>query len=233
MDIIVTHLTRMAAGYICVAGNDLQTMRHIRPVLSGTRIESRFLTQNGGIFEVGGIVDLGRVRAKPSPPELEDHRFFMTVAKRIGKLSTPDLWQLIHPYAHTSFRAIFGEDLVHNGRSCSVELGKGSASLGFLLPHEVPTLYVRDGRIRLRVTDGEIDCFLSVTDTRLYQESSIDGWTPDTEICERVRNHLQQRSPVILSVGLTRPRAYKGSRPQHWLQVNNIHLQDPAIFANL
>jgi hypothetical protein len=34
MQIVINHLTRMQRGFMCVAGVDLATGRHVRPVLA-------------------------------------------------------------------------------------------------------------------------------------------------------------------------------------------------------
>ena len=51
MQIIVNHLTRMRPGYMCVAGIDVASKRHIRPVLK-RRLTTDLLTLNGGLFDI-------------------------------------------------------------------------------------------------------------------------------------------------------------------------------------
>ena len=43
MKIVVTQLTRMMKGYFCVAGIDLETRAHVRPVLGGARLRTMLL----------------------------------------------------------------------------------------------------------------------------------------------------------------------------------------------
>ena len=79
----------------------------------------------------------------------------------------------------------------------------------------------------MKVTDGEFHLDLGVTDIRLYQHDHI---TPDNTVVDRVARRLASHNDVILSVGLT--RAFKGTErePVHWLQVNNIHLKENAVW---
>jgi hypothetical protein len=43
----------------------------------------------------------------------------------------------------------------------------------------------------------------------------------------RVADRLAQGVPALLSVGLTRPFSTRPDEPPlHWLQVNNLHLED-------
>lgn len=52
MKIAVNHLTRMQPGYICVAGIDLETGSHVRPVLPSGRLSAALLRRNGGPFDI-------------------------------------------------------------------------------------------------------------------------------------------------------------------------------------
>src|SRR5260370_42124155 len=49
--LVINHLTRMQQGYICVAGVDLETGRHVRPVLR-RRMGTVNLVRNGGLFDM-------------------------------------------------------------------------------------------------------------------------------------------------------------------------------------
>jgi hypothetical protein len=77
-------------------------------------------------------------------------------------------------------------------------------------------------------SDGEFDLDCGVTDIRLYGDDHI---TPNTKQVEHITKRLKSAPGLILSVGLT--RAYASSpdfSPVHWLQVNNIHLQDDPLW---
>jgi len=69
LKIVVNHLTRMQQGYLCVAGLDVNTGEHVRPVLPGQRLPTSLLTRYGGPFDMGVIVDLGAVKATPQRRE--------------------------------------------------------------------------------------------------------------------------------------------------------------------
>lgn len=54
-----------------------------------------------------------------------------------------------------------------------------------------------------------------------------DGARPDAETIRDVAGRLARGVPALLSVGLTRPFSARPDEPPlHWLQVNNIHLED-------
>ena len=75
MRIVVSHLTRMDIGYICVAGIDVETGAHVRPILNGIRLATAMLRRCGGIFDIGTVIDLGTTSYQGRRPEIEDHVF--------------------------------------------------------------------------------------------------------------------------------------------------------------
>jgi hypothetical protein len=126
--------------------------------------------------------------------------------------------------AQPSLREIFGPALGPCGRSCAVDVGAGAASLGCLRPSQPPSLYLDPtGRLRRRVSDGELTAELPVTDLRLYESDQLTVRGPAVNyLADRI-----QHGEVLLSVGLTRPwRKPDDTGERRWLQVNNIHLAE-------
>ena len=227
--IIVNHLTRMEKGYICVAGIDKETMRHVRPVLDG-RLSTAFLARNSGPFDIACIVDLGPTTHVGRPPEMEDYGFESRKAARSGTISPDNFWKLLAQLARNRLSEIFGPELTQRGQSsCAVDVGQGHASLGCMVTTNRPTLYLksrpdRPEQIRIHLRDDEFDLDLSVTDIRFYRDDHV---TPNHTIVSQVARRLERGIGVILSIGLTRPFTPSDDLPPvHWLQVNNIHLED-------
>ena len=230
MRIVINHLTRMSAGYCCVAGLDVETDHHVRPVLRGQRLRTALLARNGGPFDMGVIVDLGDVTPNATPPEIEDQVFDPETATAMNVETAQAFWQRLRRSSRPYLQEIFGHELKMRGpRSCGVDVDEGIASLGCLAVITPPTLYIRqpDGSVRIQVADGEFDLDVSVTDIRLY---GPDHTTPDDEVVRRIADVLERGAEAILAVGLTRPFASPGFPPVHWLQVNNIHLRDNPLW---
>lgn len=103
--------------------------------------------------------------------------------------------------------------------------GLGNASLGCLRTATPPSITInRWDKIRAQVTDGTFDVDLSVTDLRLYGK---DQKTPRAKVIADVQRRIQKGVGVILSVGLARAFQASGDTARrHWLQVNNVHLED-------
>lgn len=224
MEIIVSHLTRMQSGYICVAGIETATGKHIRPVLRG-RLTNSLLVRYGGPFDMAAVVQLGSVRYEGQPPEVEDHAFEPAQAQRLHTAPPDAFWSLLQRTAQSSLTGIFGPALKAHGPGCVVEKGGGIASLGCLVPASRPRLYLNDaGKIRMTVSDGAFQANLSVSDLRLYEP---DQQTPARSVVEAVARRINSGVDLVLSVGLSRPyRATSDDIERHWLQVNNVHLAD-------
>jgi hypothetical protein len=112
---------------------------------------------------------------------------------------------------------------------CIVDVGTGEASLGCLIPAAPPTLLItNNGQIRADITDETFTVNLSVTDIRLYK---ADHKTPKANLIQQINTRIQSGTPVILSVGLTRPWKHPDDfTKRHWLQVNNFHLKDNLVW---
>ena len=243
MRILVNHLTRMQPGYICVAGIDPATRKHVRPVWYG-RLTRDLLASEGGVFAIGAEVDLGEAEAVGEPPEMEDHRFNRWRVRYVGTAAPADYWRQLEQVARASLHDIFGAALHPVGARFAVERGEGAASLGCLqLPtRSTPPRLMLDnfGKVRLLFHTGEIAIpspsatSAPVTDVRLYD---ADQQTPRRQVIERLNQRLQRGAPVILAVGLSRAYGASGASgrtpaeaPRHWLMVNNLHLQDQPIW---
>lgn len=225
MQILVNHLTRMQPGYVCVAGVDVHTLNHVRPVLRYGRLTTDLLRRNGGPLGIGSVVDLGPTAYAGHAPELEDHYFDPARAMWLFDYDPDDYWESLNQIAQESLAAIFGSDLERWDQSYTVDVGEGHASLGCLAPQKRPWLYVdHRGTVRIVLECLTPSADLSVTDLRLYER---DHKTPRRELVADVQRRIDADVEVILSVGLTRPWRKQGDTAErHWLQVNNIHLID-------
>jgi hypothetical protein len=229
MRIVVTQLTRMHAPRICIAGVDPRVDRCIRPTTGpGHPLTRELLSEEGGPFALGALVDLGEVIPKPEPPESEDHIFRPDQVRVVGQLSADRYLELIRERSRTSLRAIFGDELVRHGRTYAVDKGCGAASLGTLRVRRKVDLKVdRYGKLRLRLPGKDASASLAVTDVRFVE---ADHKTIKTELVADVSARMQRGVGVILMLGLA--RAFQKSEDdceRHWLQVNGICMVDRPL----
>jgi len=215
----------MRPGYICVAGLNLETGKHIRPILEGAQLGRDLLVRHGGPFDIASVVDLGATRHTGVPPETEDYVFDPNNATRVKDMTPEKFWELLVKTSHRSLGKIFGGDLKQKSRGCVINVGKGKTSLGCLCPSTPPEMEVTIyDKIRINLTDSPFTLNLSVTDLRLYKDDHV---TPRRKVVEQIAKRVKEGVGVILSMGLTRPWTKPGDNaPRHWLQVNNIHLED-------
>src|SRR5688572_25174412 len=93
MILVINHLTRMKPPSICMAGIDESTGRHVRPMLGQfTKIPNTVLAEHGGPVRIGARVDLGRARATPTPPEIEDHEFQLNRLQFVDMVDARAFW---------------------------------------------------------------------------------------------------------------------------------------------
>lgn len=218
----------MQRGFICVAGIRQPDGPHVRPVLNGQRLGVNLLSRNGGPFDIGNVVELGPCQAHPSPPEVEDRIFERARTAAVGALTGVAFWQLLDRVAEDSFGDLFGDALHEQSNGAAVDVGVGTSSLGCLRPSSI-ALYVNGwGKLRAGLSDGAWNLDLSVTDLRFYEG---DNQTVRQDIATNVQQRIEAGVRVIASLGLARAfRAGGDTQSRHWLQVNNIHLEDDPVW---
>lgn len=227
MRIVVNHLTRMSEGYVCVAGVDLATNSHVRPVFHYGRLPESLLRREGGPFDVGVEVDLGKVTPRPADPEREDHVFDPAKASAVGRFADLKYWKLLNSIAGRRLQTIFGDALHTQGRGCAVDENTGKVSLGCLVPHKLKLAINSWGKLRTVLSDGRLEVELSVADIRLH---NADG-TPNKATVVKLQRRIDKGETLIVSVGLA--RAFKGqsdTKRRHWLQLNNIHMESDPVW---
>jgi hypothetical protein len=229
VQIVVNHLTRMAAPRICVAGIDPDTRRHVRPTTPASDpIDRRLLDEEGGPFGIGTLVELGDVRANPSRPESEDHLFATAAAAATRRLEPGEYLQLLDAVAEDELDSIFGPDLERRGGSFAIEEGQGAASLGVLRVQQPPDLEVDGyGKLRFKLNDIEEPPRLPVTDIRFFE---ADHRTLRRGAVEDVQQRLRDGPDVFLMLGLARAFIAQGDDCyRHWLQVNGLCIADRPL----
>ena len=211
---------------MCVAGIDLDTGLHVRPVLD-RQMRIDMLSVHGGPFDIGRIVDLGHSKFVGKVPEVEDHWFDASAARHVGDMPSQEFWALLQQAAEEKLGKIFGPDLEPLGSTCVVAETCGLRSLGCYWA-SAGRLFVDHGRERRRVRfawqAGGHSFNVPVTDIRLYKDDHV---TPNEDVVRRVAEQLAGQPRVLVSIGLSRPyRKSADEPPRHWLQINNFHLPE-------
>ena len=219
MKMVVTDLTRMYSGHICVAGINLDTGHRVRPV-SGL-LRARLLRTNGGPFDIRAIVDLGKTQDIGRAPEIEDVRFSPKNCIELGDMPPEKFLELCEASASGSLAPI-GTDLQQFRTSLATPELQGDCSLVLVKWPAIPRIFVNgQGRLRFTFSDG---VELSVTDVRLYKE---DLETPNRPQVQILQERLKTSPDVVLAFGLGRPwKQPNDFMKRHYLQLNSIHVRD-------
>jgi len=228
MNIVICHLTRMRSPYICIAGIDPGSGNHVRPVLRQGQLHCDLLDCKGGCINIGKLLEIGPTRAVGQKPELEDRLFNPGNLSVLSTLKPHEFWGMLLLHSRDNLTEIFGDDLAARDRSYVIRKGTGNASLGILLPKKPPTVSISEFRgkksIRIGLFEKNLTSSLSLTDLRFY---GSDMETPLSKTVENVSRRLRSGVRAILGVGLTRLwRKPDENEEFHWLQVNNIHMED-------
>ena len=187
-------------------------------------IHPRILDCNCGCVNMAKVVDFGEMRDVGCKPELEDREFSPGDLQLVKSLSKWEFWGLLLGNSKDNLKEIFGDSLRPLKASRVIDKGHGSASLGFLLPAKTPLIGINEhGKIRVKLDDRGESVFLSLTDLRFYAK---DLETPLPKTVQSVSRRLKSGVRAILGVGLTRAWGKPGKPEYHWLQVNNIHMED-------
>jgi hypothetical protein len=229
MQIVVNHVTRMRTwSRICVAGIDLETGRHVRPVTPMTDLVTRaHLRSEGGPFGPGAYVDLGAVRPRPGVPEVEDHEFRPADARRLGDLAAADYLEALERARSADVESAFGRALreIRPGKF-AVLAGQGDCSLAVVEVRR-PSLVIRYDNLYLDLKYPDVSARLRVTDARFYEP---DHETVVVGIVKDVQRRLRAGTRVYAMLGLAREIPDQDSGlVVHWLQVNGLCLVDRPV----
>jgi hypothetical protein len=221
MKVLITDLTRMYDGHICVAGIDVDTGKRVRPVTFG-RLGAELLCIHGGPLDIGNVVEFEVIEHCGSAPEIEDVRCDPVGIRLVRSLSQPEFMAVLHRDSSYGLGA-FGPSLIRIGDSMATPRGQGDASLA--LVRWSGTIMINSyKKIRASMGDG---VWVSVTDVRLYQHDLL---TPDESKVRRLSGAIGRSGVTVASLGLARAwKQPEDDQERHYMQMNNIH---PAQWAD-
>ena len=224
--LVITDLTRMQQGRVCIAGYD-QRHHAVRPVLPPPGIPESALCEDGRpkIFPFA-LVEFDLQEADPQPPHTEDVRFApdsTRLMRTIQSRETVLSWSIF-----PSVGAVFGQPVL-TGPGYYVLDCQGERSLGTIQPQEIKEVSYTLGDetdawdYRISFIDSLAHTYrLKITDLSWqYYCHSLRGETHDSaRIAAELTQILRQRQ-VYLRIGLS--RGWKKFPERCFLQVNAIY----------
>ena len=220
----------MRGTRICFAGVDWNTGAHVRAITDGgDELSRELLVENGGPLSIGSRVDLGDTTATPSKPRSEDHLFDTENLEQLCVLTDDKFLELLGKVSAPTVHDGFGPALERvTPNKLAVTPGTGSASLAVITPSKKPVLAInRHGNAQIRLPQPTGSIYLTVTDYRYYED---DQTTVRKDRVADVAERLDADVPVYITLGLGMPfKKGGGDQELHWLQVNNLILEDRPV----
>jgi hypothetical protein len=222
---VITDLTRMYGGRVCIAGYDAQR-RAIRPVLPppGIPETSLYLEEKPIIFPFA-LIELDLLKPIPQPPHTEDHIYDIQSIAFIRELHRrKDVleWSLFD-----SVSAIFKKP-IHDDFGYYVMDCQGPRSLGTVRPCKIlEAIYSSDEErtwdYRLVLIDNEGKRYrLKITDlTWQYYCNNLRGPDRDPAKIAAELTETLRSSQVYLRIGLA--RGWKKFPDRCYLQITGVY----------
>jgi hypothetical protein len=225
-NLVITDLTRMQQGRVCIAGYDAQE-RAVRPVLPPPGIPEGALYQAGQpvIFPFA-LVAFDLQEPDPQPPHTEDVRFSPDSARLVRVVQSREAvlsWSLFE-----SVTDIF-EQPVLTGPGYYVLDCQGERSLGTIRPKAIHAVVYASGDdaeawdYRIVFEDGQGQIYrLKITDLcwQYFCHSLRSESHDPPRIATELTQTLQERK-VYLRIGLS--RGWKKFPQRCFLQVNGVY----------
>lgn len=225
--LVITDLTRMQDGRVCVAGYDAQG-NCVRPVLPPPGIHETSLTAGGRpvVFPFAAV-EYDLLEPTPQPPHTEDWRYHPASVRFVRRLSEAQSREVLDGSTFASVAAVFEQPILHDPGHYVLD-GQGPRSLGTVRPTELNwVIYAEDeaGKwdYRLRFTDGEGQTYrLKVTDLawRYYCDRRREQGHEASRIAMDLKAMLNSRS-VYLRIGLA--RRWDKFPDRCYLQITGVH----------
>ena len=137
--LVITDLTRMQHGRVCIAAYR-RDYRCVRPVLPHGIMETWLFDGDQPIIRPFAVVELDLLEEQPDPPHTEDWVVDQEHRVWFKELPLDRRWNILAHIEDPSVAAIFGADITHE-HGWFVEAGAGSRSLGTVRAHQIHALH--------------------------------------------------------------------------------------------
>ena len=223
--LVITDLTRMQSGRVCIAGYNSQR-KCIRPVAPTGGIPESILFQNDqNIIFPFALVEIDLLEERPEPPHTEDMVFHLYSPHLIREVHGREevlAWSLFD-----GVEAIFDQPVL-SGPGFYVMDCTGPRSLGTILPAEIQQIIYEPGEegtwdYRLLFVDQHEKIYrLKINDLtwHLYCNSIRGVDRNPHQIADELNERLK-KSKVYLRVGLA--RGWKKFPERCYLQITGIY----------
>ncbi len=224
--LVVTDLTRMYHGHICIAGYDTQR-RPVRPVNYPQGISEASAVVGGrAVIYPFAVVECDLLQPAPDPPHTEDYQFDPLSLHYVRPAAEEKRQDVLSWSLFPTLADLFGQPILSD-HGLYVRQGQGPRSLGTLQPKVVGKVTYQEGEdgtwgYRIRFKDAQEWYALKITDlTFNYYAGWLRGrgCEPD-QVAAGLTQTIRQGTPY-LRIGLS--RGWKKFPECCFLQVNGIY----------
>lgn len=226
--IIITDLTRMHEGQVCIAGYD-ENGTCIRPILPPPGIHEQTLYQQGRplIFPFA-VVEFDLLHPYPQPPHTEDTFYGANSVRLVGILDEKQRRELLEKTSRGNLADVFDAPICSSPGHYILK-GQGTRSLGTIHPKQVTNTFYgqnqQEGewKYRLCFMDESREYWLTVTDLtwRYYCNCQREKGCAEKDISSELTKQLRSRV-VYLRVGLARP-TWKKYPDKCFIQITGVY----------
>ena len=224
--LIITDVTRMQEGRVCIAGYD-PNCECVRPVLPPPGIHERSLYARGSpIIFPFALVEFDLQRRISEPPHTEDWRYDPTSVRLIGRLEEKRRRALLDQTLSSDIKTIF-QTPIFSDFGYYVMAGQGSRSLGTVQPKQlIKSSYDQTkGKWKYRlgfVDHSETAYWLTVTDLtwRYFCDSQREAGKTPGNISSELTAKLKS-TDVYLRIGLA--RGWKEHPDRCFVQITSVY----------
>lgn len=208
--LVITDLTRMQEGRVCVAGYD-RSLTCIRPVLPPPGIHETTLCSKGcaAVFPFA-VVEYDLLQPTPKPPHTEDHRYDPSSVRFVYQVDQDRRHRILERTLSVGVNDIF-EVPVYSDEGYYTRDGEGPRSLGTICPKWIRGVQYElspEGKWKYRLSFSDIkgtEFRLTVTDLawRYFCDWKRDHGTSPQAVVRNLIGTLRS-SEVYLRIGLAR-----------------------------
>ncbi len=224
--IVITDVTRMQEGRVCIAGYDQQG-HCIRPVLPPPGIHETSLYSGSQLIVFPSAkVEFELTQPTPQPPHTEDVRYDPASVRFIER-QPEERWQrMLGATLSKNVSAVFEQPILTDPGHYVMD-GQGPRSLGTIRPQQITqVIYERSPdskwQYRLRFEDGDHAYRLTITDLtwRYYCDFRRANGDSPQQVADSLLQALRS-SEVYLRVGLA--RKWDKFPGRCYLQITGVH----------
>jgi hypothetical protein len=224
--LVITDLTRMYHGHVCIAGYDAQH-QPIRPVNYPQGIsEASAIDKGRAVLYPFAVVECDLLQPAPDPPHTEDYPFDPASLHFVRPAAEDKRQSILGWSLFPTVNDLFGQPILRD-HGVYVKQGQGPRSLGTIQPKTLRKVVYQEGDdgtwgYRILFKDAQEWYDLKITDLTLnYYAAWLHGQVGQPEQVAVELTRMLKTRTVYLRIGLS--RGWQKFPGCCFLQVNAIH----------